>query len=189
MSAKVLARNWWVIVLRGVLAVLFGLIAFGWPTVTFGALVIFFGAYALVDGVFAAWAGLAHINESPHWWVFVLEGLVGVAAGVATFLWPGATGLVLLYLIAAWAIITGFLEIAAAVRLRRLIQNEWVLGLSGLVSLALGVLLVLQPRVGAVALVWTIGAYAIIFGILFIVLGFRLRTWNVPRGRGMFQPS
>src|SRR5262245_7702154 len=124
MSAETLARNWWLVVLRGVLAVLFGLTAFVWPGVTCLVLVLFFGAYAFVDGVFAVITGLVRFGESSRWWIFLLEGLVGIAVGVVTFLWPGITSLALIYLVAAWAIVTGVLEIGAAIRLRREISNE-----------------------------------------------------------------
>jgi uncharacterized membrane protein HdeD (DUF308 family) len=168
------------LILRGVLAILFGVIAFMWPGITWFSLVIMFGAYAMVDGVIAIVAGLQQTKDSPRWWVFLLEGLVSVGAGVVAFMWPGLTAYILLIVIAAWAVVTGVLEIAAAIRLRREITNEWMLGLSGLLSVALGVLLFMRPVIGGLALVWTIGAYAVIFGVLLISLGFRLRTMNVP---------
>jgi uncharacterized membrane protein HdeD (DUF308 family) len=190
MNAEVLARNWWWVVLRGVLGVLFGVMAFLWPDSTFVALVLLFGAYALVDGLFAVVTGFMRIGESSRWWVFVLEGLVGIAAGVVTFLWPTIAGLTLIYLVAGWSVLTGILEIAAAIRLRREIDNEWLLALSGVASIVFGVLVALMPGAGSVVLIWMLGAYALVFGILLIVLGFRLRNWHVPASsRGTFQPS
>jgi uncharacterized membrane protein HdeD (DUF308 family) len=183
MTVETLARNWGLIVWRGIAGVLFGLAAFVWPGLTFVALVYLFGAYALVDGGFAAITGLTRIGSSTRWWVFLLEGLVGIAVGLVTFLWPGITALALIYMIAAWAIVTGAFEIAAAVRLRREIDNEWLLALSGVLSILLGVLLAFQPGAGQLVVTWTLGAYALVFGVLLIILGVRLRNWRLPSKR------
>jgi uncharacterized membrane protein HdeD (DUF308 family) len=180
MRAESLSKNWWLVLLRGIAAVLFGLTALLWPGLTFAVLVLAFGAYLLVDGVFTLVSGLMRIGKASRWWVFALEGLVSIVVGVLTFIWPGVTALALLYLIAAWAVITGVLEIVAAITLRKEIDNEWLLGLSGLVSVILGVLLVFQPAAGSLAVIWMMGAYALIFGILLIALSFRLRTWRTP---------
>jgi len=172
---RTLAQNWWAIVLRGVCAVLFGVGAFAWPGITLAVLVLLYGAYALVEGVLAiAWA-LVGRQAGPFPWGVLLAGLAGVAVGVVTFLYPGLTGLALLYLIAAWAIIRGIFEIIAAFHLRKEIENEWMLALSGLLSLALGVVLVVAPGAGALAVLWWIGAFAIVFGVLTIMLGLRLK--------------
>jgi uncharacterized membrane protein HdeD (DUF308 family) len=172
---RTLAQNWWAIVLRGVCAVLFGVGAFAWPGITLAVLVLLYGAYALVEGVLAvAWA-LVGRQGGPFPWGVLLAGLAGVAVGVVTFLYPGLTGLALLYLIAAWAIIRGIFEIIAAFHLRKEIENEWLLALSGLLSLALGVVLVVAPGAGALAVLWWIAAFAIVFGVLTIMLGFRLK--------------
>jgi uncharacterized membrane protein HdeD (DUF308 family) len=173
-----LARNWWVVALRGVLGILFGLMAFLWPGITLAVLVIFFGAYALVDGVFLVVAALHAAGEHERWWVLLLQGLAGIAAGLVTFFWPGITAVALLIVIAAWAIVTGILEIAAAIRLRKEIEGEWLLGLSGFCSLVLGLLLIAWPAAGALAFVWLIGGYAIVTGILLIVVAFRLRDFG-----------
>jgi uncharacterized membrane protein HdeD (DUF308 family) len=179
-TAAELARNWWAVALRGALAVLFGLVALIWPGITLGALVLLFGAYALVDGIFAFVAAFRAADRRRQWWPFVLEGLVGVAAGVIAVVWPGLTAVALVYLIAAWAVVTGVFEIVAAVRLRRAITNEWLLGLGGALSVLVGLALLVFPGAGALALVWLIGAYALAFGVLLIALGFRLRKWQ-PR--------
>lgn len=171
----VLARNWWALALRGLFAVLFGLLAFVWPGVTLAALVILFGAYSLVDGIFALIAAVRAAEAHERWWLFVLEGLAGIAAGLLTFVWPGITALVLLYLIAWWAVITGVLEIAAAIRLRKEISGEWALVLGGVASVIFGFLLLFRPGVGALAVVWLIGIYALLFGALLLMLAFRLR--------------
>jgi uncharacterized membrane protein HdeD (DUF308 family) len=170
-----LARYWWVLAIRGVAAILFGIAAFVWPGITLTVLVLLFGAYALVDGIFAVVEGISVRKEQERWWLMVLEGVAGIIIGVLTFLYPSITALVLLYFIAAWAIVTGAFEIAAAIRLRREIEGEWLLALAGIASLIFGVLLVIRPSSGALAVIWLIGAYAIVFGILMLVLAFRLR--------------
>jgi uncharacterized membrane protein HdeD (DUF308 family) len=170
-----LARNWWVLVVRGVLAVVFGILAFVLPGATVAALVILFGAFMLVDGLFALVSAWRRADRRTSWWPFVLEGLSGIAIGVITFMWPGVTAFALLYLIAAWAFVTGVFEIVAAIRLRKEIRGELVLALIGLASIIFAVLVILFPGEGAVAIVWAIGAYAVVFGILLIVLGLRLR--------------
>ena len=180
-----LTRNWWLIVIRGLLAILFGLIAFFWPGLTWLVLILTFGVYAIVDGVFAMLAGLVSSKYAQRWWVFLLEGVVSLAAGVFAIARPGLAGLALILVLAAWAIVTGILEIAAAIRLRREITNDWMLGFAGFLSIVLGVLLVFQPATGGLVVTLMIGAYALIFGILLVVLGFRLRKWDIPpRGAG-----
>ena len=164
---RTLAQNWWAIVLRGVCAVLFGVGAFAWPGITLAVLVLLYGAYALVEGVLAvAWA-LVGRQAGPFPWGVLLAGLAGVGVGVVTFLYPGLTALALLYLIAAWAIVRGIFEIIAAIHLRKEIDNEWLLGLSGLLSVA--------PGAGVMAVLWWIGGFSIVFGVLTIMLGFRLK--------------
>ena len=179
---ETLARNWWAVVLRGVCAILFGLAAFAWPGITLAVLILLYGAYALADGVLAViWSVRARQGGFP-WGVF-LAGVAAIVAGLFAFVWPGLTALALLYLIAAWAIVRGVFEIIAAIRLRKEIENEWLLGLSGFVSIVLGVLLLAWPGVGVLAVLWWIGAFAIVFGVLTIVLGFRLKGL-----RGRFAP-
>lgn len=175
-----LTRNWWLVVLRGLLAILFGLVAIFWPGLTFLILVLMFGIYAMVDGVFAMLTGVVSSNYSPRWWVFLLEGVVSFAAGLIAILRPGLAAFVLLVVIASWAILTGILEIAAAIRLRREITNEWMLAFAGFVSIVLGVLLFFQPVAGGLVITLMIGSYALIFGIMLIILGFRLRKWDIP---------
>jgi uncharacterized membrane protein HdeD (DUF308 family) len=172
---RTLAQNWWAIVLRGVAAVLFGLCAFVWPGLTLAALVLLYGAYALADGVLAvAWAIVKrHGGSFP--WGMLLAGLASIAVGVLTFMWPGITALVLLYMIAAWAILRGIFEVVAAIALRRELEHEWLLALSGVLSIALGILLVIAPGAGALAVLWWIGSFAIVAGIVMIILGFRLK--------------
>jgi uncharacterized membrane protein HdeD (DUF308 family) len=177
---QALAQNWWAIVLRGVCAVLFGLAAFIWPGLTLTILVLLYGAYALVDGVLAVIWSLAGRHPGAFPWGVLLAGVAGIFFGVITFLWPGLTALALLYLIAAWAIVRGVFEIVAAVHLRREIEGEWMLALSGVLSVLLGVVLILAPGAGALAVIWWIGAAAIVFGVLTILLGLRLKRLRAP---------
>jgi uncharacterized membrane protein HdeD (DUF308 family) len=171
-----LGRNWWLILLRGAAAVLFGLAALLLPEVTLVTLVILFGVYVLIDGVFSVAAALREKGRRTDWWVVLVEGLVGLIIGAAVLAWPGITALVLIYLAAGWAAATGILELVAAVFLRKEIQGEWFLALSGLASLAIGVILFLQPGAGMVVVSWLIGVYAVVFGLLLIVLSLRLRS-------------
>ena len=175
MSTYSLSKYWWLIALRGVFAVLFGVMAFVWPGLTLLALVLLFAAYALTDGVLALVAGLTHSQSKQRWWMLLLEGVVSIAAGVLTILWPDLTAVALVYLIGAWAIVTGVMEVVAAIRLRQEINNEWLLALAGILSIAFGVAMVIWPGAGALTLIWLIGGYAVVFGVLMIVLGFRLR--------------
>ena len=173
----VLARNWWALAIRGLAAILFGVLAFVWPGITLWALVLLFGSYMLVDGIFAIIAAVRAARREARWWLLLIEGVLGVLAGLVAFFWPGLTALALLYFIAAWAIVTGILEIVGAIRLRQEIVGEWALGLSGALSLLFGVLLVVIPSpAGLLSLVWLIGAYALAFGVLLLVLAFRLRN-------------
>jgi uncharacterized membrane protein HdeD (DUF308 family) len=170
-----LAKNWWLLALRGLMAIIFGILAFIWPGMTLVVLVLMFGAYAFLDGLFELIAVITRRTGAKPAWAGILEGLVGIAAGIGAFIWPQITAMALLYLIAAWAIVTGVLEILTAIRLREEIDNEWFLALAGALSVIFGVLLVIFPGTGALALVWMIGGYAVAFGILLIVLAFRLR--------------
>ena len=171
-----LASNWWAVALRGVLAIVFGVLAFAWPGITADVLLAFFAAYALVDGIFALIAALRSSHLGPRWWSLVAEGVVGVAIGLIAFADSAVAALWIVWVIAVWAIATGLLKIATAVRLRAEIENEWSLGLSGFGSVVFGVLLAVWPTAGVVALVWLIGAYAIMFGLLLLWLSLRLRA-------------
>jgi uncharacterized membrane protein HdeD (DUF308 family) len=177
-----LTRYWWAVAVRGVVAVLFGLMALVWPDVTVLVLVLLFGAYSLVDGVFglvSAVLGDRSAMGNRAW--LAVESVAGVLIGVVTFAWPQATTLVLLWLIAAWAVVTGVVEVVAAVRLRREIQGEWVLALSGVLSVLFGIALVAWPATGALALVTLIGAFAIVYGLALVMLSLRLRRLRSER--------
>ena len=170
------ANRWWVVLLRGICAVVFGILAFVWPGLTLLSLVLLYGAYALVDGLLSIACGVAGSAAPRSWRVMITVGLLGVAAGIVTFLYPGITAVVLLVIIAFAAIGRGVFEIAAGIRLRKEIEGEFWLILGGVLSLVFGVFLLLRPGVGALAVVWLIGAYAIVFGIVAMMLSFRLRV-------------
>lgn len=178
-----LSQNWSMVALRGVAAILFGILALALPGITLVALVLLFGSYAIIEGILTIVAAVRARGGRGPWWLLLIEGLVSVAAGIATFALPGLTALVLVYIIGAWAIITGVLEVASAVRLRKEIRNEWWLILSGVVSIVFGALIMFAPGAGALALVLWIGAYSIVFGALLLGLGFRLRSWQTDHAR------
>ncbi|MBM4443551.1 MAG: HdeD family acid-resistance protein [Candidatus Rokubacteria bacterium] len=174
-DSATLARNWWILALRGAAAVLFGILTFVTPAISLAVLVLFFGGYALADGVLSLIAVFRRREGGRPWWALLAEGIVSIAAGLVTFFAPGLTAIALTYLIAAWAVVTGALAIGSAIRLRKEITGEVWLGLSGALSIVFGVLVMLAPAVGALAIVLWIGAYAIVFGTMLIALAFRLR--------------
>jgi len=167
-----LATNWWALALRGLVAVLFGLLTFILPGITLVTLVLLFGAYALADGIFNV---IAFFRVASHQWALLVEGVIGIIAGILTFALPAITAIVLLYLIAFWAIFTGIFEIIAGIRLRKAITNEWLLLVMGALSVLFGVLILFAPGAGALAIVLWIGAYALVFGVFLLALAFRLR--------------
>ena len=169
-----LARNWWLELLRGVAAIIFGILAFAWPGITLLTLVLFWGAFALVDGVLAIIAAVKGGNPMPRWWLAIV-GIAGLAAGAVTFLMPGLTALVLVTFIAVWAIVLGVMEIYGAIKLRKEVEGEWFLILNGALSVVFGILLLWRPGIGALALVWIIGAYAIVLGIIYVLFAFKLK--------------
>jgi uncharacterized membrane protein HdeD (DUF308 family) len=170
--------NWWLLALRGLIAVVFGVLAFMWPGATLLTLVWLFGAFALVNGSLSLILAAKTPKGYPKVGSLILGGLLGILAGLLTFVMPGITALGLLILIAAWAIVTGVMEIVAAVKLRKVITNEWLLVLAGIASVAFGFILLFQPGVGALALIWWIAAWAVVFGILLMILAFRMRNFK-----------
>ena len=177
-----LSKNWWILLLRGFVSIAFGVLTFMWPGITLFALTILWGVYALSDGLVSLGAGLFGNGReaSSRWWL-ALAGVVGIAAGVLTFMWPGMTSVVLLMFIAAWAIVVGVMQIAGAIQLRKEIQGEWLLGLNGLLSIAFGVLMFMRPGAGALAVLWLIGAYAVVTGVLTMVLAFKVKGLGQPK--------
>lgn len=175
--ASALSRSWWLLVLRGLAAIIFGVLTWIVPGISLASLVLLFGAYAMADGIFNIWAALVGPRETESRWVLALWGLVGVGAGILTFAAPDVTALALLFYIAAWAIATGVLEIVVAIRLRKEIEGEWWLILAGLASVAFGLLLMARPGAGALTVLWLIASYAIVFGVLLLLLAFKARSF------------
>ena len=168
--------RWWVLMIRGMCAVVFGAIAFASPGITLWALILLFAAYALIDGIGGVVLGFGGSAAGRPWWEMILLGVLGVLAGIVAFLWPGLTAVVLLYVIGFWAIVRGVLEISAAIKLRKVLEHEWWLILSGLLSIAFGAILFARPGAGALAMVLVIGAYAVVVGVMMIALSLRLRS-------------
>ena len=170
------ASRWWTLAARGIAAILFGILTFISPGLSLFTLVILFGAWALADGVFNLVMAV-RTRRGERWGWLVLEGVTSIIVGILTFFWPGITALSLLFLIAAWSVVTGIAEVVAAIRLRKLIRGEWLLGVSGVLSIVFGLLLFAFPGAGALAVIFWIGAYSIVFGSLLVALAFRLRAW------------
>ena len=174
-----LAENWWLLLLRGLAAIAFGVIAFFWPGITLVALTYLWGAYAIADGIIAIGAAFSASggDAGPRWWLG-LSGVVSILAGIVAFAYTGMTALVLLMFIAVWAIVIGVLQLYAASQLRKVIDNEWWLILSGLLSIAFGAVLIAWPGTGALAVIWTIAWFAVFFGCMFIGLAFELKKFK-----------
>jgi uncharacterized membrane protein HdeD (DUF308 family) len=169
-----LARNWWLIALRGVLGVVFGLIALLVPVATILALVLLFSAYMLVDGAFAIYAAIRASRQRESWGLLALQGITSVIAGVLAFLWPGITVLAFVLLIAAWSIVSGCVMLAAALATQ---HARWWLVLGGAAAMVFGVVMIVAPLAGAVVLTWWLGAYALVLGVALVILAFKLRAW------------
>jgi uncharacterized membrane protein HdeD (DUF308 family) len=174
--AAILHRTWWMLLLRGLFAIAFGVLTWILPGASLAALVLLFGAYVMADGILGVWSAVAGRKEHEHWWVMLIAGLLGIAIGLLTFLAPAVTALVLLFYIAIWAIATGVLQIVIAIRLRKEIRGEWMLVLGGLASLLFGVLLIAQPGAGALGVLWLIATYAVVFGVLLVLLALKVRS-------------
>jgi uncharacterized membrane protein HdeD (DUF308 family) len=172
-------RRWWVPLLRGAAALLFGLVTLAAPGVSLVSLMLLFGAYAVLDGLFALVGALGRsLHEQEHFWALLLHGIVGITLGIITLFVPGITTVALVYLIASWAAVTGAFEIVTAVRMRKLIQGEWLMILTGCLAIAFGLLLALRPGSGALVLMIWIGTFALVTGILLVILSLRLRAWG-----------
>ncbi|KOP25205.1 hypothetical protein AMR41_17520 [Hapalosiphon sp. MRB220] len=176
--ATLFARNWWTLVLRGAIAILFGIVLFIWPQISVAVLVWLFGLFVFISGILALIAAFSRRQAQENRALLIFEGIIAIIAGLLVFFWPGITALILLYFIAAWAVVTGILEIIAAVQLRKEIENEWLLAIAGIASVLFGILAAIRPGAGALAILWVIGIYAIVFGVMLLILGLRLRNWN-----------
>ncbi len=173
---RILTKSWWAVALRGVLAIIFGLFALTWPGITVLALVIVFGAYAIADGIFSLADMMTAIKEHRRWWALLLRGVFGIVVGILVLTLPGDMTLVLLYLIAIWAIVTGIIEFIAAFIVPGEGINKALIGISGVLSVIIGILLLSFPTGGAVAIVWLIGIYALLLGILFLLISFGIHS-------------
>jgi uncharacterized membrane protein HdeD (DUF308 family) len=169
-----LARNWWLVLLRGIGAIVFGLLTIMWPGLSLLTLVLLYGVFALFDGGLAIGAAIMGGTAEPRWWL-ALVGLLGIAAGALTLLWPGITGFILLLFIAAWAITAGVFEIMGAIKLRKEIEGEWWLIATGILSVLFGFLILLFPGVGALGIAFVIGWFAILYGVLLVGFAWRLK--------------
>lgn len=176
---RMYGKYWWSFLIRGVLATLFGVVAIVVPGITLGALAILLAAFLIADGVFSFVASFRGRQLGQKWGLLLAEGIAGIALGLLTVVWPGLTVLAMVLIIGFWALITGILEVLAAIKLRDEIEGEWLLGLGGVLSIVFGFLLFVNPGIGAVAITWMIGVYATLFGISLIFLGIRLRSHNV----------
>ena len=170
-----LGQTWWVLALRGLVAILFGLAALFWPGLILAVLIVFFGAYALIDGVLAVIAAFRSSGQGMRRSLLLIEGAIGILFGILALFWPGLTALTLLYIVAFWVIVSGIARIAMAIMLRREIENEWSMGLSGVLSVILGIILLLLPGVGLLAYTWLVGILALAVGIALIYYAFRVR--------------
>ena len=171
-----LARHWWVFLIRGLVAVAFGLVALFYPTATLFTFILFYAVFSIVDGVFAVVSAIRGAEGlGPRWWL-ALVGVLGIVAGVAAYFWPGLTALALLMVIGAWALIYGVVEIVGAIRLRKEIDNEWLLLIHGILAALFGLIVLVRPGAGALALISMIAAFALLSGLLLIFLSLRLRT-------------
>jgi uncharacterized membrane protein HdeD (DUF308 family) len=170
-----LGRIWWVLALRGIVAIIFGVIALIWPGLTLRALVITFGAFALIDGIFTTGIGIASYGQRQRWWAILLEGAAGIVIGVLSLVRPDTAALAFVYVCATWLLLRGVLAVIGAFQIRKVIHGEWMLALSGVVSIALGLLLIASPATGALSLTLLAGSYAVLLGILLLALALRLR--------------
>jgi uncharacterized membrane protein HdeD (DUF308 family) len=175
MMKHMLITNWDLALLRGIMAILFGIATLVLPGGTLIVLVVLFGAYALIGGIITTVMAIKDRKVQSDWWLWLLQGLVSIGAGVVTFVWPGITAMGLLYLIVAWAIANGILEIMLAIELRKVIKGEWLLVLDGILSVAFGVVCMFLPAAGALSILGLIGIYAIVYGASMVVLALRLR--------------
>ena len=174
---KNLAKNWWLLALKGVFAIIFGILILAWPGLTIEVLVIIYGVFALVGGILSMIIGLFTIGKYSNWWVMFLEGVLGFIVGGIVLKWPAISLLLLVVIIGLWAIISGIIQIITAIFVRQEIKNEWLMGLSGLISLLFGLVILSWPISSIIVVSWLIGFYALLLGIFLIVFGFQIKTF------------
>ena len=176
-----LSRNyWWIVLLRGIIAILFGIAVLALPGLALLVAASFFAAYALIDGIIAVVVAFQERNVAPNWWILLIEGLIGIIIGALAFIFPGRTLIVIVYIIAIWAILTGVAELGSAFMMGRSIGREWMLAIGGIISIILGVLFFIDPINALRTILLIVGIYAIIFGILLIIRGIRFRSSTSP---------
>lgn len=176
--ARHLSGYWWVLLLRGLFSIAFGVMAFGWPGLTLASLVLLFGAFCLADGLIGLWSAIRGRRDNDRWWALLLWALVSIVAGALVVTNLALAAMAIVIYIAAWAILTGIFQIVTAVRLRKDIEGEWLLGAAGLLSIVVGGLMIAQPGAGALSLVWLIGGFAFVLGVLLVALAFRVRRFR-----------
>lgn len=172
---QTMAANWWLLLLRGIAAIMFGAMALAWPGLTVYVLLIVFGAYAVFDGIMAIVVAFQRKSEDDNWWVWLAEGALSIIIGLMALFWPAATALAFVIWMAAWAVVSGLLRVIAAIRLRKEIAGEWALGLSGALLIVWGILMAMIPAAGLLSIAWLIGLFALLIGVVMIVLALRLR--------------
>lgn len=177
-ALNALAKNWGWTLLRGLAAIAFGILAFVWPALTLLTLVVMFAVYVLIDGLFALISAFSGRDRGSSTWWLVLVGVLGIAMAAVTYFSPGVTALILVMVIGAWALVRGIFEVVAAIQLWKELDDAWLLALSGVVSIVFGGFVLAMPGAGALALIWVIGAYAILFGLILVFLSFRLKRLN-----------
>lgn len=175
LSSQILRDNWWVLLIRGIAAILFGIIALAMPGLTAYVLVIAFGAYTLVDGIMAIYLGFKRRGNDDAWWTWIIDGILSIVIGLVAMIWTSATAVVFIIWIAAWAIVVGIMRIIAAIRLRKEIEGEWALILSGLLMIIWGVLIAMTPAAGLLSIAWLLGIFSFMVGVMMVVLAFRAR--------------
>ncbi len=175
-NAQDSSRTWWMLALRGVLSIILGLVALLAPGIALFAFITVFAVYAVLDGIVAVFVALRERGALRRWGLVLAEGILSILAGIFAFVYPGETAIILLYIVAAWAIITGIMEIAAVFMIRGSMAQEWSLAIAGILSVLFGIILFIRPGIGLLSILWLVGIYAIVFGVLFIVRAFQLRS-------------
>lgn len=174
-----LTQFWWLIVLRGVVSIAFAVVAFTNPKLAFQALVLVLGVFLLADGITSAYLGARMRGHDDDWWAILLEGLLGIGLGLVALINPELTAEGLILVLAVWFLVTGVFEITTAIKLRKELEHEWLLGLAGVVSIGLGALMMINPNAGAISIMWWLGIYAAVFGLLLLGLG--IRMWRIHK--------
>jgi uncharacterized membrane protein HdeD (DUF308 family) len=181
-------RSWWSLMIRGVLAVIFGMLALFAPAKTLDFLIVLFGIFVLVVGLVATLGAIMHRKESENWWLILIPGVAGIVIGIISMAMPAFTQTVIIYLIAIWALVSGIGQLYSAMKLRRDVEGEWMPILIGVISIVLAVLLFARPLDAAATVMWLVGLFVLVIGILWILMGFRVRRWTGGQGVGTPRP-